>query len=56
MFLKALVPGVISTVRLDACVPDEIASFIEEMKHLPPPVPKASNSELGETWINEFFA
>lgn len=56
MVLKALVPHVFSAVSLDACVPDKIASFMEEMKHLPPPVPKASDSELGETWINEFFA
>lgn len=49
MLLKPLVPGAVFTVSLDACAPDEIASFIEEMKHLPPPVPKASNSELRET-------
>lgn len=49
MALKALVPRVVSAVSLGACVPDEIAFFMEEMKHLPPPVPKASDSELGET-------
>lgn len=37
------------------CVQDEIAFFIAEIKHLPPPIPKTSKSELGETWINEFF-
>lgn len=50
MLLKALGPRAVSTVSLDDCVPEQIASsFTEEMKHLPPPVPKASNSELGET-------
>ena len=49
MALKVSVPRVVSAVSLGACVADEIASFVEEMKHLPPSVPKASDSELGET-------
>lgn len=43
-------------VCIEACgVQDEIAFFVAKIKHLPPPIPKASNSELRETGINEFF-